>query len=445
MAEVEEAMLAAEIARLEAELEKTRMHASENSVQYHEFSDESYEEEYIEEEYIEEEYYEEEIIEEEYVEEDDEVVKVPEQAPARPVFANLLQARSSLRTPPNSDIQRFEPPRNFSNKSAKKSLPIVHSSEEAPKLNSAPVVTTKVRPPPNQGGKPIPVQEPSEAVKANKKFPLSRLFQQNRNAVVDEANENGFTMNDDGTTSKRIVVPKQGVPKKPTPKPSESISTLAVAANPSVFLPMSSGGTIKRRIIPNKQPSPAGKETIFEQLLGPKLISSINLHKNTTNGCVQDQDLIGLYFGAKWKSDCKRFNQILRKFYMHAAQQQQNFEVIYISADRSLIEFKDCYATMPYLAMPAGTTELKNELTKAFKIIEMPALVILDDEGSVVSVQGVQKILELDQSNDAVFAEQVAHLIDRWKKTRPIPIEEVKKDNTLLHGTIERGTVYWQN
>jgi Thioredoxin-like len=445
MAEVEEAKLAAEIARLEAELERARVHAaSADSVQYHEFSDESYEEEYIEEEYIEEEYYEEEIVEEEY-EEENEVAKVPEQAPARPVFGNLQQAQSSLSASSNPSAQLHEPSTSISGESAKKNLPISKPSKEAPKINSAPIGKTKVRPPPNQGGKPMPPQEPVEAAKATKKFPLSRLFQQNKNAVVDEANENGFTMNNDGTTSKKIVVSKPGVPKKPTPKASAPISPPAVTANPSVSSSTGNAGTMKRRIIPNKQPSPAGKETIFEQLLGPKLISSINLHKNTTNGCVQDQELIALYFGAKWKSDCKRFNPILKKFYMYAAQQQQNFEVVYISADRSLIEFKDCFATMPYLAMPAGTTELKNELTKAFKIIEMPALVILDDEGNVVSVQGVQKILELDQSNDAVFAEQVGQLIDRWKKTRPIPIEEVKRDNTLLHGTIERGTVYWQN
>jgi ABC-type sulfate/molybdate transport systems ATPase subunit len=91
--------------------------------------------------------------------------------------------------------------------------------------------------------------------------------------------------------------------------------------------------------------------------------------------------------------------------------------------------------------MPAGTTAIKNELTKALKINEMPALVILDDEGNVVTVQGAQKIMALEKGN----VEQAAQLVDRWKKTRPISIAEVKMDNTLLHGTMERGTVYWHN
>jgi hypothetical protein len=58
-----------------------------------------------------------------------------------------------------------------------------------------------------------------------------------------------------------------------------------------------------------------------------------------------------------------------------------------------------------------------------------------------VTVQGAQKILSLEKGN----VEQAVQLVDRWKKTRPIPISEVKMDNTLLHGTMERGTVYWHN
>jgi hypothetical protein len=61
-------------------------------------------------------------------------------------------------------------------------------------------------------------------------------------------------------------------------------------------------------------------------------------------------------------------------------------------------------------------------------------------------VEGVQKIIELKErtnNDDAAFNEQANRLMDKWKKTRPISIAEVKKDNTLLHNTIDRGTVYW--
>jgi Thioredoxin-like len=438
----EEAQLAAEIARLEAELEKARLESKlqhlQDSVEYYEYSDGSYEEEYIEEEYIEEEVIEEVEYEEEYIEEE-EVLENPEQAPARTVYNSLHQAHTNLRKTSAPTYEQVESSPTVSNAVTKDAVPIVAPLIESSKVNSAPKVPSKVRPPPSQGGKPIARELPVEAAKPKRNFPLSRLLQQSNKSVSI-----GGTSND-VTTTKNVAVAKPSVPKKPTAKPTPdatatTTTTMAVAPKST-----SGAGNMKRRIIPNIQPSPVGEETIFEQLLGQKVITNMQLHKCTTNGCMKDQELIGIYFGAKWKSECKRFNPILKKFYCNAVQQHQNLEIIYISADRSLIEFKDCYATMPYLAMPAGTTTLKNELTKAFKIIEMPALVILDDEGSVVTVQGVQKIMELDKMNDTVFAEQVSELIGKWKKTRPIPISEVKKDNTLLHGTIDRGTVYWQN
>lgn len=198
------------------------------------------------------------------------------------------------------------------------------------------------------------------------------------------------------------------------------------------------GGPFKRRVIPNVQPSPPGEETIVEKLFGPKLITNPAMSKCSTKGCLNGQELIGLYVAANWKSDCKRFGPLLKDFYYNAAP-HNNLEIVYISADRSLAEFKDFYTTTPFLAMPAGTSSFKNEIAKALKIIEMPALIILDEDGDVVTVEGVQKIQELERGN----VEQANQLVERWKKTRPIPIAEVQKDNTLLHGTIDRGFVYW--
>ena len=55
-----------------------------------------------------------------------------------------------------------------------------------------------------------------------------------------------------------------------------------------------------------------------------------------------------------------------------------------------------------------------------------------------------EKIMQLQQSSTVEnYNEMAQQLMERWKKTRPIPIEEVKKDNTLLYSTIDRGTVYW--
>jgi hypothetical protein len=80
-------------------------------------------------------------------------------------------------------------------------------------------------------------------------------------------------------------------------------------------------------------------------------------------------------------------------------------------------------------------------LTKQLKIIDLPSLVILDEDGDVVTVEGVQKLLEIPKGD----VRQQQELVNRWKKTRPVPIAEIQQDMTLLHGTMERGTVYWHS
>lgn len=486
-----EAKLAAEIARLEMELQKARhvskqqhclqqeLSAVKNVLdeeefmiiqdliddtgedEYEEVTEHSYEESYDEvEEYSEEEEYSEyeEVTDCEDEEDKDEATTVDlppqmvsqpatlrpiiqvKEAPMTPTVATQRQsAMDSLKTAVQSgqqNLRRTPWRRKQEESTVKRAETAAHAVPKKEVPVDAQRVKKKVRPPPSKGGKPVARIDPKEVPKQTKKNPLSRLIKRNaekqeqsaeRNEPKPEAAPEAPKEETAAERKKKII--KRLVKKNTAGKPVESKKTK----------PASGNAPFKRRQIPNLQPSAAGEETIFEKLLGQKLITNPKLHKSSTKGCVKDQELICFYFGAVWKSDCKRFNTLLKDFYYTVAQ-QTNLEVVYVSADRSLIEFKDCYVTMPFLAMPAGTTSLKNELTKALKIIEMPTLAVLDDEGNVVTVEGVQKIQELEKGN----AKQALQLVDRWKKTRPIPIADVQLDKTLLHGTMERGTIYWQ-
>lgn len=487
-----EAKLAAEIARLEMELQKARHVSKQQHLQqelsavknvldedefmiiqdliddtgdeeYEEVTENSYDESYEEvEEYSddEEEYSEyEEVTDYEDDDEDGdddddaETVDQPSQSAPQPTTsrptatkqeepAAATQRKSpmeSLRSAVQSghqNLRRTPWRRKQEEASAKKAENVAPAVKTPTPKNDAatPAGKKKVRPPPSKGGKPVARVDPKEGPKPTKKNPLSRLIKRNdeqhekrASGVVPEAAPEPPKEETAAEKKKKII--RRLVKKNTAGKPAESKKPNASTTN----------APFKRRPIPNLQPSAAGEETIFETLLGQKLITSPKLHKSSTKGCMKDQDLICFYFGAVWKSDCKRFNALLKDFYYSVAK-QTNLEVVYISADRSLIEFKDCFTTMPFLAMPAGTTSLKNDLTKALKVIEMPALVVLDDEGSVVTVEGVQKLQQLEKGN----AKQALQLVDRWKKTRPIPIADVQLDKTLLHGTMERGTIYWQ-
>lgn len=507
----EEEILSAEIARLEAELEKTRLESKLRHMQAElqaleqsgvpnqtdylvfqncDYDDEEEEEveeiyeEYEEEDeysYEEEEIYEEEI-EEEVIEEELEEEPQPQQrvapslhsSPAlrpnppvapTPAPTALIPDQSTatttrpsflskLRKTPVPDYQTNVINRQTSVQKEEYSSPSSHAVENHRPTDSAypktlaptavsstkaadtPKAKAKVRPPPCKGGTPVPRVDPLAPPKQIKKNPLSKLLERNANSYsVDVSKRESIP---EKVVTKKVV--RKVIPKPHVP-PTTTAATGGTPTGATNSMPNKSSNVgFTRRLIPNLQPSPSGQETIFEQLLGPKLITNPKLHKCSTRGCVQDQELIGLYFGAVWKSDCKKFNALLKDFYYNVAP-SNNLEIVYISADRSLVEFKDVYLTMPFLAMPAGTTELKNSLTKQLKIIELPSLVILDEDGDVVTVEGVQKLSEIPKGD----VRQQQELVDRWKKTRPIPIAEIQQDMTLLHGTMERGTVYWHS
>ena len=51
---------------------------------------------------------------------------------------------------------------------------------------------------------------------------------------------------------------------------------------------------------------------------------------------MKDQERVGLYFGAAWR----KFNAVLRDCYDNVAQ-VNNLEIVYVSADCSLLGLKD--------------------------------------------------------------------------------------------------------
>lgn len=331
-------------------------------------------------------------------------------------------------------------PKNVPPPAPTASAPVISQPPLAPGAKPIPRKRNKVRPPPGANGiAPVKnARPPGPEFDAKPKGGRVRIIDwaanRRTNNEIQKATQPNFKgegslPEDKGPAKvKRNYVIPENVRKPPG---ADNAAAGAAAPAPSGH---------KRRTIPDVPISPPGSETLWEKLLGPKLIANSKLQKKNTSGCMKDQELIGLYFGCKMKAECKYFHPRLQDFYFSASSQQKNLEIVYVSSDRSLNEFKDVFARMPYLALPGGTARYKNQLSQSLKIIEQPTLVILDDEGMVVTVDAANQILALERGN----VEQAVALIDRWQKTRPVTFEQIQRDFALQHGKLQRGILYWQ-
>lgn len=64
---------------------------------------------------------------------------------------------------------------------------------------------------------------------------------------------------------------------------------------------------------------------------------------------------------------CKVFTPNLINVYQTLTAAGQNFEVVYVGADRSVENFTECFGSMPWLAIPFGDARV-NKLTKHFNV-----------------------------------------------------------------------------
>jgi nucleoredoxin len=105
--------------------------------------------------------------------------------------------------------------------------------------------------------------------------------------------------------------------------------------------------------------------------------------------------IVGLYFSAHWCPPCRKFTPALVKFYDQLQQQNQPFEIVLVSSDKSEKEmYKYMQETkMKWLALPYGRPE-KKSLSNKFSVSGIPDLIILDADGKIISRQGRADVTE---------------------------------------------------
>ncbi|KAK9117163.1 hypothetical protein Sjap_016110 [Stephania japonica] len=120
---------------------------------------------------------------------------------------------------------------------------------------------------------------------------------------------------------------------------------------------------------------------------------------------------VGLYFSASWCGPCRRFTPKLIETY-NDLYLENDFEVVFVSADRDEDSFSEYLAKMPWLAIPCSDGDARDRMYKLFEVKEIPRLVILDASGKVVSEEGVGIVGEYGSEGHPFTEERIKSLKD---------------------------------
>ena len=121
----------------------------------------------------------------------------------------------------------------------------------------------------------------------------------------------------------------------------------------------------------------------LEELLGSELVDA-NGDKVETSSL--EGKVIGLYFSAEWCGPCKMFTPELVKF---RDRNDEKFEVVFVSSDRSAEDQQEYMKDydMEWPAIPHDSP-LREQLGGKYGIRGIPSLVIVDDQGNLITKDG---------------------------------------------------------
>eukprot|EP00286_Rhodomonas_abbreviata_P004430 CAMPEP_0181333340 /NCGR_PEP_ID=MMETSP1101-20121128/25619_1 /TAXON_ID=46948 /ORGANISM="Rhodomonas abbreviata, Strain Caron Lab Isolate" /LENGTH=419 /DNA_ID=CAMNT_0023443133 /DNA_START=47 /DNA_END=1306 /DNA_ORIENTATION=- len=136
---------------------------------------------------------------------------------------------------------------------------------------------------------------------------------------------------------------------------------------------------------------PEGKEfpwtpPTLQELLGDVLLKPDGTQVNREEA-LKDK-YVGIYFSAHWCPPCKGFTPILGETYKKIVAKRSDFEVVFVSGDKSEAEFKSYHAGMPWLALPFNNKKGTAGLNSAFGVSGIPTFVLVGPDGKTLTKEG---------------------------------------------------------
>jgi len=126
-------------------------------------------------------------------------------------------------------------------------------------------------------------------------------------------------------------------------------------------------------------------------LVGEKLLHGGVAVETAT---VLKDKLVALYFSAHWCPPCRQFTPEFGRIYNALQSSNKPLAVVFVSADQDLPAFKEYFSEQPWYAIPYEATEVRDHLNDTFNIKGIPALLVLNSEGELLSKEGRLEVMK---------------------------------------------------
>ncbi len=129
-----------------------------------------------------------------------------------------------------------------------------------------------------------------------------------------------------------------------------------------------------------------GSGQLASSIHGNLVTSKNGILQTFNNQTLEKKKLIALYFAARWCPNCRKFTPQLVEFYNRVAAAHADFEIVFVSADRSASAMEDYMrdTQMPWPAVAFDNLS-ENEGLRKYAGAGIPCLVLVDASGRVIS------------------------------------------------------------
>ncbi|GAB4822764.1 hypothetical protein N2152v2_009810 [Parachlorella kessleri] len=98
--------------------------------------------------------------------------------------------------------------------------------------------------------------------------------------------------------------------------------------------------------------------------------------------------VVGIYFSAHWCPPCRQFTPLLVQTYNKLRAEGKEFEVVFVSSDKSLPQFQEYFGQMPWRAVPFDDVGTRRRLSQQFSVMGIPTLAIVAPDGRILTANG---------------------------------------------------------